>query len=89
VEIQASEAADHHLSNWASRSMFAENPSASSSRQHLLPTISTVGKTLRTSRIPPLSRSDLVHWHDPEILESVKYFRLLVHSGPQADLPAD
>src|SRR6516162_5784733 len=31
--------------------------------QHLLPTISTVGKTLRTSHIPPLSRSDLVHWH--------------------------
>jgi hypothetical protein len=37
-----------------------------SSSQHLLPTISTVGKTLRTSHIPPLSRSDLVPWHNSD-----------------------
>jgi hypothetical protein len=49
----------------AAYSLRVDNPR--SSRQHLLPTISTVRKTLRTSHIPPLSRSDLVLWGIPAV----------------------
>ena len=38
---------------------------------------------------PPLSRSDLVQWHYPEMSENAIYFRLPRRCGPQTDLPAD
>src|SRR5262249_60108602 len=41
-------------------------PRSSRQRAPPLPTISTLGITLRTSHTSPLSRSDLVHWPDSD-----------------------
>ena len=55
--------------------------------------ISLLGHADEVIRLPSSYRNfaaiaHVWNWHHPEIPESTNYFRLLVHCGPRANLPA-